>query len=630
MKSFFLFILSIPLIASHAFPREWHVAKTGNNGNPGTLEKPFLTLGQAARCAQPGDLIRVHAGVYREWVDPPRGGISDSKRIVYRAEKGEVVEIKGSERITGWKEVPGKKGIWRVDLPDSFFGHYNPYRDLIHGDWFSPYGRRHHTGEVFLNDRSLWEVPDMEGLERPLRLRKGADPEGVEYRWYTRHGAGVTTIWANFQQADPNRELVEISLRPTCFYPTRKGVDYLTIDGFRFSQAATQWAPPTAEQVGMVAAHWCKGWRIENNRISHSKCSGITLGKERNSGQNVWSKDRSIDGSLHYIEVIFRAIREGWSRERIGGHVVRNNTIFACGQAGICGSMGAAFSLVENNHIYGIWSKRLFGGAEMGGIKFHGAVDAVIRGNRIHGCGIGIWLDWMTQGCIVEGNLLYRNDQEDLFLEVNHGPYTVANNILGSSRNLREQSQGGAYIHNLFLGGIYNYSCFNRYTPYFLPHSLDVAGISIIPGGDIRFFNNLFAPVFPPESKNFIGTAGYAKRPYPMVYEGNSYFQGAQPAALEKVLTVYPARASVKIVEEGECVYLKSELKEIGTHRTRRVSTGILGMAKLPRQRFERGDGKPLVFDRDYWGNARSPNPVPGPLETLAKGPQSIKIWPRP
>jgi hypothetical protein len=36
----------------------------------------------AAAVAQPGDVITVHAGIYRERVTPPRGGNSDSERII--------------------------------------------------------------------------------------------------------------------------------------------------------------------------------------------------------------------------------------------------------------------------------------------------------------------------------------------------------------------------------------------------------------------------------------------------------------------------------------------------------------------------------------------------------------------
>ena len=36
-------------------------------------------------------MITVHQGVYRERINPPRGGKSDEKRIVYRAAPGETV-----------------------------------------------------------------------------------------------------------------------------------------------------------------------------------------------------------------------------------------------------------------------------------------------------------------------------------------------------------------------------------------------------------------------------------------------------------------------------------------------------------------------------------------------------------
>ncbi|HPM80527.1 MAG TPA: insulinase family protein, partial [Candidatus Anammoximicrobium sp.] len=82
--------------------REMHVAKTGNDQNPGSLENPFLTIGKAAAVAQPGDTVTVHAGTYREWVQPARSGGDENSRIVYRAAAGEEVLVKGSEQITSW------------------------------------------------------------------------------------------------------------------------------------------------------------------------------------------------------------------------------------------------------------------------------------------------------------------------------------------------------------------------------------------------------------------------------------------------------------------------------------------------------------------------------------------------
>ena len=609
--------------------KEYHVSIKGNDANEGTEKAPFRTIGKAAEYAFPGDIITVHAGTYREWVNPPRGGESDDKRIVYRAAPGEKVEIKGSERITNWTKE--KNGVWKVTIPNTFFGDYNPYIDLIYGDWFEGMGREHHTGEVFLNNKSLYEKETLDKVLTPVPNEKSKDKEGSTYTWYCENDGVNTTIWANFHTYDPNKELVEISTRPTCFYPEKPGIDYLTIQGFHISQAATQWGAPTAEQIGMIATHWNKGWIIENNIISNSKCSGITLGKERKTGHNVWLNDTSLDGSLHYIEVTFNTIRNGWNKENIGSHIVRNNEISHCEQTGICGSMGAAFSLIENNNIHDIWVKRQFTGAEIGGIKFHAAVDTRIIHNRIHNAGRALWLDWMTQGTRVSGNLFYDNDMEDLFLEVNHGSFLVDNNIFASRRSILEQSQGGAYVHNLIAGDIYRYVEHGRYTPYFLPHSTEVAGLSIIPGGDDRYINNLFATVLPEnekDSKRKYGLADYNKTVYPMMVDGNVYYNGALPFEGEKNKVVLPDfKPDVKVEETADGVYLSLSVQGLDGLQTSCVTTGRLGKAKLPRQAYEQPDGSPIDIATDYLGNARGNQPKPGPLESIKDGAIRIKVW---
>ena len=129
--------------------KEFHVAKDGSDANTGTVDKPFLTIQAAAYVAQPGNVITVHEGVYREWVNPPRGGTSADKPIVYRAAHGENAVIKGSELIKDWKRLEGY--LWEVTLPNSFFGEFNPYSDTIQGHWFESKGRTHHTGAVYLN-----------------------------------------------------------------------------------------------------------------------------------------------------------------------------------------------------------------------------------------------------------------------------------------------------------------------------------------------------------------------------------------------------------------------------------------------------------------------------------------------
>lgn len=98
---------------------EYHVSVKGNDKNNGSSQQPFRTIQATADKAQPGDIITVHTGVYREWIDPPRGGRSDNERIVYRAAPGGKAEIKGSEQVTGWRKESA--GVWKVVLPNSFF-----------------------------------------------------------------------------------------------------------------------------------------------------------------------------------------------------------------------------------------------------------------------------------------------------------------------------------------------------------------------------------------------------------------------------------------------------------------------------------------------------------------------------
>ena len=626
MKNKIKLLVFLICIATNISAKEYHVSKKGNDSNSGSLQNPLLTINHAITFAVPGDTITVHAGTYREWVKPIRGGESDLKRIVFRAAPGETVEIKGSEIITGWSKE--KNGVWKVVIPNSFFGDYNPYQELIHGDWFIDNDRVHHTGEVFINGKSLYEKETLEKVQNPIANNNIADPVGSTYTWYCKSDVTHTTIWANFQGYNPNRELVEISTRKTCFYPEKPGLNYITIKGFHISQAATQWAAPTAEQLGMIATHWNKGWIIEDNIISDSKCNGITLGKERGTGHNTWTADVdnvNRDGNIHYIEVVFNVLRNQWDKEHIGSHIVRNNTIFNCEQTAICGSMGAVFSTIENNHIYNIYTKRQFKGYEMGGIKLHAPVDVTIRHNRIHDSGRGIWLDWMTQGVRVSGNLLYRNDMDDLLIEVSHGPYIVDNNIMLSNTAIVNWSQGGAFLNNFIAGSVQLVTDKNRFTPYFLPHSIDMAGLTTIHGGDDRFYNNVFTGA---ETNGMI--SAYKTAELPSWSKGNVYFKQENSdndeSNHEAFLNYDPA---AELLEKEGNVYLQFSVNQAFLdHKVEMITTQTLGKTKITKAAFDNPDGTELIFDVDYFGNKRSnEHCIAGPFSALHLENGLLKIW---
>ena len=623
MKKIQLLLIAI-ILGFTLSAKEYHVAKTGSDKNPGTKDKPLLTIQAAAGIAQPGDIITVHKGIYRERITPPRGGESHTKRIIYKAAQGEKVDIKGSEVLKNWEKYTGT--VWKASIPDSFFGDYNPYKDKIHGDWFDGLGRIHHTGDVYLNGKSLWEMADLEKVKNPVAAKESYDPEGSTYAWFCESDNKNTIIYANFHEADPNKELVEINVRRTCFYPEKNNVDYITISGFYMSHAATQWAPPTAEQTGLIGTNWSKGWIIENNIISDSRCSGITLGKHGDEFDNT-----SEDSAEGYVETIHRAEKRGWSGENIGHHIIRNNTIFNCEQTGICGSLGAIFSTIENNDIYNIHIKRQFTGAEMAGIKIHAAIDMLIKNNRVANCNRGLWLDWMAQGTHVTGNLFYNNASEDLFVEVNHGPFLVDNNMLFSKRSILDCSEGGAYIHNLIAGNIELHPQ-DRFTPYHLPHSTEVAGLIQTRCGDNRYFNNIFVGGVAEGERNKSGLGMYENAGLPMFVNGNVYLNSARKFPKEENQLEIKSNPEIMIEEKTDGVYLKMDFDEkILKMRNNLVTTQLLGKALVSKAAYENPDGTPISIDTDYSGKKRDKqNPTAGPFENPGTGKISLKVWGKP
>ena len=406
--------------------------------------------------------------------------------------------------VTDWRPHPGAEGrVWVAEVPNALFGARNPYAERIGGDWFFDRVNTWHTGEVYLDGKSMYESLTLGGVEHPEVTPDSFDPEGSLLTWYCEVGDDVTTIWANFGGADPAAHEVEINARTFVLWPAATGIDYVTVRGFTLTKAATQWAPPTALQEGLIGPHWSKGWVIEDNTITDSKNVGVSLGKEASTGQNeaAAGPDGAKGGTQREREVIQRALVLGgpgagephpWHRDHVGSHTVRRNTIRDCEQAGVVGHLGAAFSTIADNHISRIHVKRQWHGAEVAGIKLHAAIDTVISGNTIHHTHRALWLDWQAQGTLVRRNVFYASTAEDFMVEVCHGPYLVDSNLFLSPWAVKDMSTGGAYVHNYIAGRIANCTEHQRYTPYHLPHSTAVYGVSNILGGDNRFYNNVF------------------------------------------------------------------------------------------------------------------------------------------
>lgn len=637
----------------------YHVSINGSDSACGSETSPFRTINHAAQLAMAGDTVVVHGGTYRESVDPKNGGTDGENRIVYTAADGERPIIKGSELVHDWKKVKGN--VWKAILPNSLFGSFNPFAEAVEGDWLlTPEDHRAHLGDVYLNGISMYEACDENelfssaekehgyGFDRCVFEERILHHERTRYRWLAKVGDGTTELLCNFGEFDPNRETVEVNARMTCFYPSKTGVNYITLRGFEIAHAATPWAPPTSHQIGMVGPHWSRGWIIENNILHDAKCCAVSLGKEESTGHHYATRIGRKSGYLYQMEAVFAASRLGWSKETVGSHVVRNNEIYDCGQNGIVGHMGAAFSRIEDNHIYNIAKKHEFWGYEVGGIKLHAAIDVLIKGNHIHHCNLGTWLDWEAQGARLTKNFYHHNDR-DLMIEVTHGPCLLDHNIFLSPYALDNCAQGTAYVHNLFAGVVFTNRVLNRATPYHVPHSTDVAGCAVVYGGDDRLMNNLFLgeyQVNAPDVGNFTscydaystaeeypallraqGNADHDKFynvPQPVYIEENAYAGYDKPCRTERSPVFADGMRASLDAENGEWILTLTVPASVADANCMPVTTARLGTPRITEEAYETPDGEEIDFTSDFFGTPRAGAVIPGPFATLKSGAQRI------
>jgi len=225
----------------------------------------------------------------------------------------------------------------------------------------------------------------------------------------------------------------------------------------------------------------------------------------------------------------------------------------------------------------------------------------------------------------------------------------VDNNIFASKYSLENHSQGGAYINNIVCGRMKHRKILDRATQYNLPHSTEVKGFALIYGGDDRFFNNIFIG----EEGGECGTAIYngytaSLEEYiekvneingdherfdavgqPVYINNNAYFNGAEPFEREKEnLVETNFIPNLEIIDKGDEVYLSCEMPESFENiKTRIQSTDTLTRVRIADAEFENPDGSKLILDTDLLDGKRDEKSPLGPIVSLKKGKNHIRIW---
>ncbi|MDX2006838.1 MAG: right-handed parallel beta-helix repeat-containing protein [Meiothermus sp.] len=85
--------------------------------NPGTQERPWRSIRHAITVAQPGDVVVIRAGTYRERLELSRGGIP-GRPLTLAAFPGDAVTVSGADVVSDWRAEGSLWWTpWTLSLP---------------------------------------------------------------------------------------------------------------------------------------------------------------------------------------------------------------------------------------------------------------------------------------------------------------------------------------------------------------------------------------------------------------------------------------------------------------------------------------------------------------------------------
>ncbi|MCC6354544.1 MAG: right-handed parallel beta-helix repeat-containing protein [Verrucomicrobiae bacterium] len=407
-----------------------------SDDNPGSEDRPWKTIGQAAKVLEPGDRVIVKQGLYREWVRPARGGTSPLHMIAYQAAPGEEVIISGSDPLAGrWTpsvldgQAPVAKA-WMAELPTSLFASYNPFAERNISTNMTeglPSMARNHgwlkppftlpQGLIFQDGRRLKQVV----LYADLAQADGS---------YWVEPGGRRLHLRPFADRQPAAAAWEVTTRPFAFSPEQPGLGFVRVAGFTAERVANGFPVP---QRGAISANQGHHWIFENNVVREVNGLGMDCGRRRTFLPWEVPADTPKLGGV--------------------GHIVRGNTFLECGACSLSG-LGLIGGLVEDNESVGCGWHKVRSLLEAGGMKLHYLKHCLVRRNII--CGTvechGLWVDHSIHNTRITQNVVAGADMAAFYLEASYGPTLIDHNVFwgGKGDGILLQHTGNATIaHNL-------------------------------------------------------------------------------------------------------------------------------------------------------------------------------------
>ena len=149
-------ILMVVLGATTVCAKNYYVATTGDEKNPGTLAEPFATIQKAADTVSAGDTCYIRGGTYHETIAKTTDTMdgTEANPITFTNYKNEVVTLDGTEAITGtWTKHSGN--IYKIGLSTDIWQLFVDGEMMISARWPNAT-----TWDQFLDDETYWGRQD--------------------------------------------------------------------------------------------------------------------------------------------------------------------------------------------------------------------------------------------------------------------------------------------------------------------------------------------------------------------------------------------------------------------------------------------------------------------------------------
>ena len=434
-----LFVALFQFSLSHAAIYTVAQTPTASDDNPGSKDKPFLTIGKAALVAKSGDTVRIESGTYRESVLLNNSGTKE-KPIVFEAVKPGGVVITGAIPLKGWKKennTPAYSIPWAHD----FFAN-EAKGGLAARIRTSKNNQDGSKGalEIYCAEEFLWNGRPLRQVLKPDKLAPG-----FFFVDWDKHILYVRLPG----DKNPNEEDVLGAVNDKLFAPADwkqakvtgrfTTAQYITIRGIVFRYAAN-----FAQSSMVTTSH---GWCVEDCVFEWANAGGFSAKGGDCTVLRCIARDNGHMGiSAHDKNNVIKdctVCRNNWKGYRVS---------WEAGGGKYCGTDGLQIINMKayDNVGHGIW-------LDVDNINFHitGCVSHGNLGQTIPGQGSGIFIEISLGPGRIDHNLCYGNTGAGVALAESTG-ITVEDNVLvdnGAGIGLRDMDNrpGDYHLRNLVI-----------------------------------------------------------------------------------------------------------------------------------------------------------------------------------